>query len=530
MLPRAARWVGPFVLGALAVGCGGGGGGGGGFAATAAAATSGSTTTPGGTATNPAVAAVTSLRLPGTMVLAGDVPVAFRITDPRGAPASAKVELSTDGGATWRAATPAASSAGLSNLATAPAPGTEHIFTWASAADIPGLASAIVRVSLTSGGAGLTASAVVDNAPLSTSVRLNRRPYLQLTKQTSTLVLWRTETDTDSVIEWGDTPALGRVAGDPSARRKDHEVELTGLTAGGTYYYRVSSGGQPVTARERFEAAPPSNAAGFTFLAFGDSGTMSREQMAVAARMATEDADVIIHTGDVIYPYGALGNPVGEYNDRFFKPYEAFLGRTPMFPVIGNHDLIALLGQPFKQAFQLPDNGSSIARELYFSFEWGDAKFIALETTGLFLIPLGDHMRWLQNEIQNNTKKWLFVYMHVPLYSCGSHGNNVILQQVLEPLFENGKVDLVLTGHDHNYERTKPIKQFNQDPAYPGLVHVLTGGGGAGTRGISPNSRTAVAQSIHHYMRFRVQGDTLTGEAIDLNGATIDTFTIQNIR
>lgn len=514
----------------LVAGCGGGGSGGG-SASTVAGATSGATT--GGTSTPgavpQAVASVTSLVLPTATVVAGDVPVVFRLTDASGAPASVDISISKDGGATWTAATPASTSNATTGLATAPAPGSEHTFSWNSRVDAPTLASVLVRVSL--GGQGLTAGPiVVDNVPLSTTVRLNRRPYLQLTTQTSTRICWRTEDDTDTVVEWGPTAALGQVAGNPGAREKSHVVELVGLTAGARYFYRVSSGGQPVTARETFTAAPPATDGELTFLAFGDSGTLSQGQMDVAARLATEQADFVIHTGDVIYPYGALGNPVGEYNDRFFRPYEAFLGRTPMFPVIGNHDLIALLGQPFKEAFHLPDNGSAIGRELYFSFEYGDAKFIALETTALFLVPLGEHARWLQQELASNQRKWLIVYMHVPLYSCGSHGDNRILQTVLEPQFENGKVDLVIAGHDHNYERTRPIKQFNQDPAYPGLVHILTGGGGAGLRGVSPNSRTAVALSQHHYMRFTTRGDTLTGEAITPAGQTIDTFTIQNIR
>jgi predicted phosphodiesterase len=518
---------GTLAIAILAAGCGGGGSGGGG-GATAAASTSG--TTPGGSSGVPGaqVAAVTSLRLPAGLVLAGDVPVAYRIADPSSAPASVTVSISTDGGATWTPATASASSAATTGLATAPLPGTEHIFTWSSAADVSTSAQVLVRVEL-AGGNALTASAVVDNVPLTTAVRLNRRPYLQLTRQTSTLIAWRTETDTDSVIEWGDTPALGNLAGNPGVREKAHTAELVGLLPGTLYYYRVVANGAPLTARESFTSAPATTSSDFSFLAFGDSGTLSPAQLTLGTMMAAEDADFAIHMGDVIYPYGGLGNGVGEYNDRFFKPYEAFLGRIPMFPVIGNHDLIAVFGQPFKEAFYLPDNGSSIARELYFSFEWGDAKFIALETTGLFLVPLGDHMRWLQQEIQQNQRKWLIVYMHVPLYSCGSHGDNRILQYVLGPLFENGKVDLVIAGHDHNYERTKPIKQFNQDPAYPGLVHVLTGGGGAGTRGVSPNSRTAVAASVNHYTRFSVQGDTLSGVAVDVNGQVVDSFTVQNI-
>jgi hypothetical protein len=534
LIPAAGVGV-ALALGLGLAGCGGGGGGGG-TASTAAAATSGTAagatagTTTGGGASAAAVAAVTSVRLPGDPVLAGDIPVVFKLTDPASAPADVEVAISADNGATWQAATPAATSAGLTALATAPAPGAEHTFTWSSPAEVPGTAQVLVRVSFAGGSGALVAGpAVVDNAPLSTTVRLNRRPYLQLTGQTSTVIMWRTETSTDTVVEYGETAALGQTAGDPNAREQAHSVTLTGLRPGTAYTYRIVSGGQPVTLRETFRTAPDPTTGDVSFLAFGDSGSLAPAQLALAGLMAHEQSDFVIHTGDVIYPYGGLGNGVGDYNDRFFHPYEAFLSHEPVFPVIGNHDLIALLGQPFKQAFTLPDNGSSLGRELYFSFEWGDTKFIALETTALFLVPFGEHMRWLENELQTNQRKWVIVYMHVPLYSSGAHGDNAILQQVLEPLFERNHVDLVITGHDHDYERTVPIKQFNHDPAYPGLVHVVTGGGGADLRDLSPNSRTAVAVKANHYVRFHIHGDTLSGEAVDTTGQVIDAFTVQNV-
>lgn len=505
--------------GLTVLGCGGGGSGGGGVVGAA------STTTPGTTTPTASTASITTLRLAGGPIVSGDASIAVRVAEPSGAPQDVALAYSTDAGQTW--SVPTLSPGPLLAVATGPAPGAEHLVTWKTGTDIPRTASVLLRATIV-GATPVTAGPfVIDNVAAS-SVVLNRKPYLQAVAGTTALIVWRTETDTDSVVEYGETAGLGLTAGDPTARTKLHEVTLTGLTPGAKYTYRVVSGGLRVTDRQTFGAAPAPSQGDFRFLAFGDSGTGSAEQMKVAALLSAEQADLAIHTGDIIYPFGALGNPIGEYNDKFFKPYEGFLSRMPIYPVIGNHDLIALLGGPYKDSFYLPDNGNSLAKELYFSFEWGDAKFIALETTGLFLVPLGDHMRWLQQEIQTNTRKWLIVYMHVPLFSCGNHGDNAILQQVVGPLFENGKVDLVITGHDHNYERTKPIKKFNQDPAYPGLVHILTGGGGAGTYGINPNSRTQVAVRTHHYMRFHAHGDDLDGEAVDLNGAVIDTFTIKN--
>lgn len=528
LLFRSCAFVG--LIASLSSGCGGGGNGGGGGASTTAPVTSapasttgsGSTTTPA-----PAVAAVTSLRLPAGPVLAGDVAVAIQLAHPQSTPTDLELEFSADGGATWKPLTTKAPSPSRQGMATSAAPGVDHAFTWATTTDVPTMSAVLVRATPAGGAAVVEGPITVDNLPMST-VRLNREPYVQLTTQTTSLIVWRTDADTDSVVQWGETPALGQVAGDPGARTKLHEVELRGLRPGTRYYYRVLSAGLPVTPRESFGSAPDANHGDFRFVAFGDSGTGSAEQVTLSRLISAEQADFAIHTGDIIYPFGALGNPVGEYNDKFFKPYAGLCKRMPIFPVIGNHDLIAILGQPYKEAFYLPDNGNNLTKELYFAFEWGDAKFIALETTGLFLVPLGQHAQWLDQQISQNTKKWLIVYMHVPLYSSGNHGDNRILQAVLGPIFENGKVDLVITGHDHHYERTTPIKDHNRSAAYPGLVHIVTGGGGAGTYGVNPRSKTAFSARAHHYMRFHAHGDDLDGEAVDLQGQVIDRFTIKN--
>ena len=205
------------------------------------------------------------------------------------------------------------------------------------------------------------------------------------------------------------------------------------------------------------------------------------------------------------------------------------LTRVTAFPVVGNHDLYGLFGQPFRQTFDVPRNHSGLFEELYYAFDWGDCRFIALETNGLFQhVGFGPHINWLDRELSNNSRTWKIVYMHAPLYSAGKHGDNSDLISRLEPLFERHRVDLVLAGHDHNYERSLPVKAYSQDPTFPGLVHVVTGGGGAALRPVNPTPRTDVAISAHHYVRIEIQGNTLTGEAVDIGGQVIDTFTVQN--
>jgi acid phosphatase type 7 len=456
----------------------------------------------------------------------GDVAVGFRVLG--SGLATVELELSTDGGQRWQVAS-VASASSLTQLAAGPAPGVDHAVVWDSRALQAFEPSVLLRVTAVGGGSATSAPVAVDNEAVSTHTTLNRRPFLQATTPSETLVLWRTDAQTNDVVEYGLTPALGLSAGNPQAQGVDHQARLTGLTPGAPFYYRVAPAGGALTQRVASRAAPAANVDQFRFVVVGDSGMNNPVQVEIADRMAAEDADLFLVTGDVVYPAGGIGAAVSEYNARFFRPYEAMLERIPAFPVVGNHDMYGLLAQPFKDTFVLPDNGQgALLNELFYSFEWGDCKFIALETNFLHRVPIGPHVTWLNNELANNTKKWLIVYFHTPLYSAGDHGDNTWLQLSLGSVLEHGDVDLVLTGHDHNYERTLPLKRYNTDPAYPGLVHIVTGGGGANLRDVNPTPNTAVAIKEHHYMRIRIDGDWLYGDAVNPQGQVIDTFTIRD--
>lgn len=494
-----------------------------GSAASSAAATT-SAATPLQTPTQ--TAAITSLVTPGPLAR-GPVPLAFRLAEAGSTPLQVEVVWSGDAGVTWA---PLSVRSPLAQpAATAPAPGLEYALQWDTAQDIPGLAAEVL-IEVRAGGATLrSAPFAVDNEAYATTGGLSRHPYLQSTRQDATVIRWRTLAQRDGAVEYGESAALGQITLGAFAA-EDHEVELTGLRPGTRYFYRIVQSGQAISPRYTFVTAPLASVDRFRFLVVGDSGMNNPAQYDVAQRMAREEADFFLHTGDVVYPAGGVGAAIAEYDARFFRPYQAFLSRIPAWPVVGNHDLYGLFGQPFRENFTLPSNGAGgNLEELYYSFEWGDAKFIALEGNTLFQSSAtGIHMNWLSRELSRNTKKWVIVYLHPPLYSAGQHGSNPALQANLGPMLERYKVDLVLAGHEHNYERTAAIKAYNLDPTYPGLVHVTTGGGGAALRPITPNAQSVVTASVYHYLRFEVAGDELHGEAVDLQGAIVDRFTIHN--
>ena len=106
---------------------------------------------------------------------------------------------------------------------------------------------------------------------------------------------------------------------------------------------------------------------------------------------------------------------------------------------------------------------------------------------------------------------------HYPPYSSGRHGSFLDVREVLEPLFVEHDVALVITGHDHHYERTKP----QQD-----VVYVVSGGGAKVTRaGVS--EFTAYSQAVRQFVLCDVEGDTMVCNAIDEDGVVIDRFEVQ---
>jgi hypothetical protein len=125
---------------------------------------------------------------------------------------------------------------------------------------------------------------------------------------------------------------------------------------------------------------------------------------------------------------------------------------------------------------------------------------------------------WLDADLAANRLPWVIVYLHRPPYSTGDHGGDGDVQQHFVPLFEKHRVPLVLAGHDHHYERTKPLD---------GVTYVVSGGGGRGTRAGGKASFTAFSEAVCHFLFVEVEGDRLTGHAIDGVGQEFDSFVLQ---
>ncbi len=358
-----------------------------------------------------------------------------------------------------------------------------------------------------------------------------RGPFLQSTSSNRTLIVWKTLRPADTRVEFGATGALDRVYADTN-EVMTHVAELTNLEPDTAYAYRISSTAAATTALGPGLAFRTLKTTGpVRFLAFADSGGGSVAQHQIARVLRESAPDLVLQAGDVVYPL----IETNRMDARCLSVYGTQMRTTPFFFTPGNHDLY-LGDTAYLETFYLPTN-SATGTEHFYSFDAGDVHFCSLFVPSRDLnyrypgYVLGDgsaQLQWLTNDLAHSDKPWKVLFFHATLNTSGTHradtsGNisdRLEFQRWLLPIAERYGVQLVLNGHDHNYQRFAPMN---------GTVAVVTGGGGGMLYPwIYQWDPAALRFSpVYHCVRVEVNGDKLRLDALDVNGTVFDSMVIQ---
>ena len=240
----------------------------------------------------------------------------------------------------------------------------------------------------------------------------------------------------------------------------------------------------------------------------GDVGYAgSRGRRTAEAMTAAEDGrnyDALLLLGDNVYP---SGDPAG-LDQAVFEPYAGVLDDgTALLAVLGNHDVkdgnaegqVEWLGMPGR----------------WWSRAFGDELLVV----GLDSNETDSEVQrtWLENTLRGSTARWRVVTLHHPPYSAGYQGSALDVRAAFSPLFERYGVQLVLAGHEHDYQRSRPIR---------GVTYVVSGGA-SDTRRTSREEFTAVAWAWHHFVDIGVYAERMVVRAVNQDGRVFDQASIR---
>lgn len=326
------------------------------------------------------------------------------------------------------------------------------------------------------------------------------------------------------------------------ARRKDerYEADLDGLPPGTEVHYSIFNEGlfwrRVLMSGPHPASAPPPRGRAFRFVAFGDSGIGNNAQANVVEQIVRQAPDLVIHTGDLVYPAGAAK----DYRRAFYEPNAALICSVPFMPCLGNHDVATEKGRALLDTFVLPANGPpGIEAERCYYFDFGDARFVALDTNAPLqggTITVAEMKTivapWLRRVLTDCDARWRFVYFHEPFYTGSEHApaEAAYIKEAFVGIFESCGVDLVFCGHNHLYERTAPIREDRVVPEGQGVVYITTGAGGGNRYAEilpAPDYMRVHNGDVFSFTQIDLRPDRLALKQIDDSGNVIDEYVIE---
>lgn len=346
--------------------------------------------------------------------------------------------------------------------------------------------------------------------------------------KTSISVTWATDVGTrGTTLEWGADTSYGHktpgfwfayptdLAGSDPPSVGIHEVHLCGLQPGTTYHYRVGTGAH-MSADATFATAP-ADGRPVRILVAGDSRGNASTWGQVMQLGAAEAPDVALFTGDA----NDLGTIQADW-DAWFDAAKNVLTHLPLMTVHGNHEINS---RHYYSQFPMPGN------QQWYSFDFGAAHVTVLNDTPPTSDPNSITTKqapFLEGDLQVNANaQWKLVSHHRPEWTSSTgHPPATDLQMAWGSILEQRRVDLVLDGHAHAYERSFPLVAGAKVADGAGPVYVVEGGGGADPYDVSPQPFTAKALKTYGYVILDVSAHMLTLTAKALDGSVVDTYTL----
>ncbi|MBZ0271290.1 metallophosphoesterase, partial [bacterium] len=364
---------------------------------------------------------------------------------------------------------------------------------------------------------------------------ITKGPYLQNVTRDGITVMFETDQPGTGTVDFGATNSYGQSMSAEYETYIDfseglrfiYQIRVDGLAAGSTYHYRARHG--LVTTGDKTFVTAPTHLDSFNFVIFGDSrgGSIANpntQHEAAIAAIAAANPMFFANTGDFV----ASGAQKADW-DYHFHVESDLMATAPLYPVFGNHeededDVTGLTGdQLWAFYFDTPDDDDLT----WYSFDYGNIHFIVIDVNKSWqMVPGAPEYQWLVADLAadaaNKKTNFTIAMFHQPAFTWkDGRTPDIVSRFVVEPLLRAADVDIVVAGHDHFYARC----WLN------GIMHTVTGGGGASLYDFYPNVQNrpgyiAHAQD-HHFFNIEATPLTLSFEVISVTtGALIDSWVL----
>ncbi len=409
-----------------------------------------------------------------------------------------------------------------------------------------------------------------------------------MTSSSSTRIRFRTDNDSKPSILIGKSANSLTRAIKQSIAAKEHELTIDSLASNTRYFYKIVTETQSLGDSTFFFQTAPTKGAK-NKISFWSTGDMYPGQLQLDVVsgfkkfIGNKYTNLYLTVGDNVY----AGANDADFQANFFQVYQSLLKQSAAFPAVGNHDYDFTSRKQddpniaYFQSFSLPQKGElggiPSNKEAFYSFDYGNVHFICLDSHayGEDNIRLWENtsaqLAWLEQDLKNNKQDWTIVYFHYPIYTKGSYDSDsntgfnlpiFNLRNLLVPIFDKYQVDMVLTGHSHIYERSKPLKGHigtsdtfdpikhapqsstgkydgsenscpylleTSKPNQNGTLYVVNGVGG-GTKPARPDGPHKAMYysnaSVNGSFYVEVENNRLDAKFLDTNGDVLDKFTV----
>ena len=298
------------------------------------------------------------------------------------------------------------------------------------------------------------------------------QPYLQDAEPNSIRIMWETSAGEESLVMWGLDETLGDTTSGISfssvGTAMMHDVQITGLERFTTYYYQVVTD-QDSSVIQSFKTPPfASDEQSFRFVAMSDMQRSSSDPLVYdevihdgvldyleqnLTGVASEDLALVLLPGDLV----DSGDLYDQWENDFFQYSTDLFGKVPAYPVLGNHEANT---QYYFQYFHLPENGTEGYEEHWWWKDYGNVRFIGLDSNGPYD---GDvQLEWLdgvlENTCQTDSIDFVFAELHHPykseLWTPGESDFTGSVVAKMEAFSDEcGKPSIHFFGHTHGYSR-----------------------------------------------------------------------------